>query len=100
MKNLNLNILTFVDTCRTLDILKQDSGLLPKPTENWNTFTPEEGMLAWVFENNNARNKSIYQFKSNEWVKLNMFEVAELIEIEQEKKYAEMLQMLNPVEEK
>lgn len=53
---------TYVDSCLTLKILKQDSGLLPKPNENWNTFVPEEGDIAHVDENN-----SDYEFKNGSW---------------------------------
>jgi len=52
----------YIDSCRTLEILKQDSGLLPKPKPTWNVFTPKEGDIAHVDENN-----SDYIFKSGEW---------------------------------
>ena len=55
----------YVDSARTLEILKQDSGLLPKPNENWNTFTPVEGDLAHVDEDN-----SDYKFDGAEWIKV------------------------------
>lgn len=51
----------YVDSCRTLEILKQDSGLLPKPKENWNTFVPKEDDLALA-------NGKEYIFKGGEWV--------------------------------
>ena len=54
----------YVDCCRTLEILKQDSGLLPKPTESWNTFTPHIGDIAFVGED-----KSEYEFNGTEWIK-------------------------------
>ena len=52
-------------SCRTLEILLQDSGLLPKPREDWNTFVPEIGMIAHV-DNEDAN----YQFNGTEWVKM------------------------------
>ena len=52
----------YIDSCLTLEILKQDSGLLPKPREDWNTFVPEKGMIAHVDENN-----SDYEFDGTEW---------------------------------
>jgi hypothetical protein len=51
----------YVDSARTLEILKQDSGLLPKPTENWKTFTPQIGDIAYV----NADN-SEYEFNGTD----------------------------------
>jgi hypothetical protein len=54
----------YVDSCRTLEILKQDSGLLPKPTEAWNTFEPQIGDLAYVSETN-----SEYEFNGVDWIK-------------------------------
>ena len=58
-------MIQYIDSCRTLTILLQDSGLLPKPKEDWNTFTPEEGMIAHVDEDN-----SDYVFNGTEWIKL------------------------------
>lgn len=58
-------MINYVDSCLTLEILKQDSGLLPKPKENWNTFIPEKGMIAHVDEDN-----SDYEFNGEEWVKI------------------------------
>lgn len=55
----------YVDSCLTLEILKQDSGLLPKPRENWNTFVPKQGDIAHVDEDN-----SDYQFDGERWVKI------------------------------
>ena len=55
----------FVDSCLTLEILKQDSGLLPKPNESWNTFVPAIGDIAHVDEDN-----SDYQFDGKDWIKL------------------------------
>lgn len=40
----------YVDSCRTYTILLQDSGMLPKPKENWNTFVPKEKDVAYVLE--------------------------------------------------
>jgi len=56
---------TYVDSARTLEILKQDSGLLPKPSENWNTFEPKEGDYAHVDEGNQD-----YQFVNGGWVEV------------------------------
>ena len=58
MRNYN-----YVDVCRTLEILKQDSGLLPKPTESWNTFDPKEGDYAYVCDI-----ESVFMFIDGEWV--------------------------------
>ena len=55
----------YVDSCRTLEILKQDSGLLPKPTESWKTFIPKIGDIAHVDENN-----SDYEFNGTNWIKI------------------------------
>lgn len=52
----------YVDSCRTLEILKQDSGLLPKPRPDWNTFEPKEGDLARVDEDGKD-----YRFDGKEW---------------------------------
>lgn len=54
----------YVDSCLTLEILKQDSGLAPKPKPEWNTFVPKEGDLAHVDEDD-----SDYLFTNGEWVK-------------------------------
>lgn len=54
----------YIDCCLTLEILKQDSGLLPKPTESWNTFTPQIGDIAFVDED-----KSEYEFNGTKWIK-------------------------------
>ena len=32
-----------LDSARTLEILKQDLKMLPKPREDWNTIDPVEG---------------------------------------------------------
>ena len=55
----------YVDSCKTYEILLQDSGLLPKPKDNWNVFVPEQGMIAHVDEDN-----SDYVFNGTEWVKV------------------------------
>lgn len=55
----------YVDSCRTYEILLQDSGLLPKPREDWNTFVPKKGMIAHVNEDN-----SDYRFDGTTWVKI------------------------------
>lgn len=57
----------YVDSCLSLEILKQDSGLLPKPKEDWNTFIPKEGDIAFVYVDN-----SEYIFKEGEWVAIDM----------------------------
>ena len=62
----------FVDSALTLEILKQDSGLLPKPKEKWNTFIPEEGDIAYVFEE-----KCYYQFDGTSWNKYDIESEAE-----------------------
>ena len=53
----------YIDSARTLEILKQDSGLLPKPREDWNTFEPKEGMIAYVSDEQKE-----YIFKKGKWV--------------------------------
>lgn len=55
----------YVDSCRTYEILLQDSGLLPKPNESWVVFVPENGMLAHVDEDD-----SDYEFDGTVWVKV------------------------------
>jgi hypothetical protein len=55
----------YVDSCRTYEILLQDSGLLPPPQEDWNSFIPEEGMIAHVDEDNID-----YRFNGTEWEKM------------------------------
>ena len=55
----------YVDSCRTYEILLQDSGLLPKPREDWNVFVPQEGMVAHVDEDD-----SNYRFDGNTWVRI------------------------------
>ena len=55
----------YVDSCLTLEILKQDSGLLEKPTKEWKTFTPKVDDIAHVDEDD-----SDYRFNGVEWVKI------------------------------
>ena len=55
----------YVDSCRTYEILLQDSGLLPKPKPEWNVFTPEKGMIAHVDEDD-----SDYEFNGKNWIKI------------------------------
>lgn len=55
----------YVDSCRTLEILKQDSGLLPKPVPSWKTFEPKKGDLAHVDQDD-----SDYEFNGSDWVKV------------------------------
>ena len=55
----------YIDSCCTFEILLQDSGLLPKPKEDWNVFTPQKGDIAHVDENN-----SDYKFNGEEWVEI------------------------------
>lgn len=55
----------YVDSCLTYTILLQDSGLLPPPRENWNTFVPHKDDLAHVDEDN-----SDYEFDGKQWVKI------------------------------
>lgn len=50
----------YVDYAKTLKILRQDSGLLPKPRENWNTFIPYEGDYA-------IANGIEYRFDGTDW---------------------------------
>ena len=58
--------INYVDSCRTYEILLQDSGLAPKPTDTWNVFTPTEGDIAHVDENDTD-----YRFNGTEWVAIN-----------------------------
>lgn len=58
-------MIKYVESCRTLEILKQDSGLLEKPTDTWNTFIPKVDDIAHVDEDN-----SDYRFNGVEWVKI------------------------------
>lgn len=60
-------MIKLIDSCLTLDILKQDSGLLPKPKENWNTFEPQVGMIAYV-----DKDEAFYQFDGTDWVQVDI----------------------------
>lgn len=55
----------YVDRCRTYEILLQDSGLLPKPKEDWNVFEPKEGDVAYVDEDDGD-----YRFDGSQWIKI------------------------------
>ena len=50
-----------VDNCISYDILLADSGLIPKPHPNWNTFVPKSGDVAYV-------EKVKYVFNGVSWV--------------------------------
>lgn len=63
----------YVDSCTTYTVLLQDSGLLPKPKEDWNTFVPQKGMVAHVDEDD-----SNYVFDGTKWVKMVEEEEAEV----------------------
>lgn len=52
----------YVDSCRTYAILLQDSGLLPKPKEDWNTFIPQIDDIAHVDENDTD-----YRWNGKNW---------------------------------
>ena len=54
---------TYADCASTLDILKMDSGLLPKPNSSWNVFVPKKGDFAHVDEDGKD-----YEFDGSEWV--------------------------------
>lgn len=56
-------MINYVDSAMTLEILKQDSGLLPKPRANWNTFTPKTGDRAYVVKTDQE-----YFFNGTDWV--------------------------------
>lgn len=55
----------YIDSCLTYEILLQDSGLLPKPREDWNVFEPKKGDIAHVDEDD-----SDYEFDGKEWAKI------------------------------
>ena len=55
----------YVDSCSTLEILKMDSGLAPKPHPAWNVFIPQKGDIAHVNEDDGD-----YEFDGSMWVKL------------------------------
>lgn len=52
----------YVDSCLTYEILLQDSGLAPKPSDDWITFEPREGDYAHVDENDLD-----YVFHDGQW---------------------------------
>ena len=56
----------YVDVCMTYKILLQDSGLIPKPNENWKTFFPAKKDIAHV-----VNEKTDYGFNGIEWIRLN-----------------------------
>lgn len=58
-------MLNYVDSCITLEVLYQDSGLLPKPTEDWSTFVPQLGDIAHVDEDDLD-----YGFNGTTWIPL------------------------------
>jgi hypothetical protein len=51
-----------VDYAYSLEYLKMDSGLLPKPNDQWNTFVPKKGDVAYVLEDR-------YVFDGVDWTK-------------------------------
>ena len=55
----------YVDSCKTYTILLQDSGMLPKPKADWNTFVPQELDIARVDED-----RKDYVFYNGQWVEL------------------------------
>lgn len=57
-------MMNYVDSCLTYEILLQDSGLLPKPREDWNVFSPAEGDIAHVDEDD-----SDYGWDGTKWVR-------------------------------
>lgn len=71
-------MIKIIDSCRTLEVLNQDSGLLPKPRPDWNTFEPKKGMIAHVDEDN-----SFYQFNGQNWIKVDITLEDELRELEE-----------------
>lgn len=54
----------YKDSCRTYEILLQDSGLAPKPSEDWNTFVPQVGDIAHVDDE-----ESDYGWDGEKWVR-------------------------------
>lgn len=60
MLKYNLTKKQYVDSCYSYEILLQDSGLLPKPNDEWNTFEPKENDLALV------QNQE-YIFRGGKW---------------------------------
>lgn len=69
-----------IDSCLTLEILKQDSGLLPKPRENWNTFVPKKGDVAFVL-----LEQSYYGFTGTEWLIIDNYDSSKKYELKNEK---------------
>ena len=65
----------YVDHARTLEILRQDSGVLPKPKANWNTFVPNYNDLA-------IADGKEYRFDGLDWV-IAPVEVKEKVEEEE-----------------
>lgn len=53
----------YVDSCISYEVLLQDSGLLPKPREDWNTFIPQVNDIAYVV------NDGEYVFNGEFWIK-------------------------------
>jgi hypothetical protein len=51
-----------VDYAYSLEYLKMDSGLLSKPNDQWKTFVPKEGDVAYVLNDR-------YVFKNGDWEK-------------------------------
>ena len=49
------------DHTKTLKLLRQDSGLVSPPRENWNTFEPVKGDLA-------IADRKEYVFDGTDWV--------------------------------
>ncbi len=54
---------SYIDYCQTFEILLQDSGISPKPKEDWNTFTPKKGDIAHVEKDNLD-----YEFDGHDWI--------------------------------
>ena len=65
----------YVDHARTLEILRRDSGVLPKLKPNWNTFVPKIGDYAKV-------GRVDYVFDGLDWV-IAPVEVKEKVEEEE-----------------
>ena len=55
----------YVDSCITYKVLLMDSGIDPKPNEEWKTFAPKKGDVAHVDEDD-----SDYVFDGNNWVRI------------------------------
>jgi hypothetical protein len=52
-----------VDTAYSLEYLKMDSGLLPKPNDGWFSFVPKKGDIAYVLPEDR------YEFDGSDWVR-------------------------------